>query len=66
MKALLAVPHEPKEVSVNPGIVGEFGMESGSHRATLPNEYGVSALAGEDFDSWPDAFNFGCSDKDHF
>ena len=65
-KLFSAIPHEPKEVGVNASVVGEFGVEGGSHRPTLSNEYGVTTLAGEDFNSGPDLFDFGCSDKDHF
>lgn len=66
MKLVSAVPHETKEVRMNARVVAELGMESGSHRSALADEYGVSTMAGEDFHSGSDFLDFGSADKDHF
>jgi len=66
MKMLFGSVHEPKEIGVNSGIIGEFGMESSGHRPTLSNEYGVFSMSSEDINPSTHFFDFGGSDKDHF
>ena len=61
-----AVPYEPKEVGMNAGVAGEFGMERSGQGSTLSYEYGIGSVAGEDFNSFTDSVNSGSSNKDHF
>jgi hypothetical protein len=57
---------EIEEGLVDTGVVGEFGVECGGHRSTLPDRHGVGALGGKDFDAFSDVRNFGSTDEDHF
>ena len=48
------------------GVCGKLGVESGGHGFSLPDDDGVGAFPGEDFDAFADALDFRSADKDHF
>jgi hypothetical protein len=61
-----AIGHEIEEGLVDTGVVGEFGVEGGGHGSALPDDHGVGAFGGEDFDAFSDVRNSGSTDEDHF
>src|SRR5580692_8980639 len=64
----VCLAHYVEKCLMDAGIIGEFGMESGSHRSSLPDGYGssIGTFGGEDFDALAHVDNLGSADEDHF
>lgn len=51
---------------MNARIVGQLGVKGSSETLTLPNQYGIVALPGENFNAGSDLGDFRRADEDHF
>src|SRR4051812_28039321 len=62
---LLAVVDQFQEQLVDAGVIGEFGMESGGHRSSLPHDHGIRAFGREHFNALAYLGNFRSTDENH-
>jgi len=62
---LLAVLHEIEKSLVHTRVVGEFWVEGGGHRSSLPHGYRIAAFGGDDLHAFSHTRNLGSTDEDH-
>jgi hypothetical protein len=61
-----AVACDAREIFVNCGVVGQFGMKRGRKDAALADKNRMTGIFGENFDVRADSFDDGSADEDHF
>ena len=61
-----AIPNHIEKCPVDAGVGREFGMKRGGHGSSLPDNDGIAAFGGEDFNAFSNVDDPGGTDENHF